>query len=538
MGNKHPDDSQDKLISTAEEDIIIFADEEPNLQESTDSGDHSDKEGWEVLIVDDEKQVHQVTKMVLSDFVFDGKKLIFFSAYSAAEAEKLIAAHPNAALMLLDVVMEHEGAGLQFVKYIRDELKNSAIRIILRTGQPGQAPEKSVIMDYDINDYKEKTELTTQKLFTTVVTALRSYRDIKVIEKSRSGLEEIIKSSPTLFELQSMKKFASGVLTQMTSILNVQHDAIHCSYAVTKGVGDLYILAASGDYVPKGDQKARDVVPESVLRAIEEAFQTKQSCYGSSFVTIYFQSKMGMENVIYINSTHALTEWERYMVEIYCANVSVAFENIYLNEELESTQREIIYTMGEITENRSMETGHHVKRVAEYSRLLALKLGLTEQEAEVIHLASPMHDVGKVGIPDAILNKPGSLTKEEFDIMKTHSSLGFEMLKHSQKQVLNAAAIIAQQHHEKYDGNGYPLGLQGDNIHIYGRITAVADVFDALCSDRVYKKAWELERVLELLNKERGRHFDPQIVDIFLENLDEILAIKEKYAEHRPGELA
>ncbi|MNR05629.1 Cyclic di-GMP phosphodiesterase response regulator RpfG [compost metagenome] len=220
-------------------------------------------------------------------------------------------------------------------------------------------------------------------------------------------------------------------------------------------------------------------------------------------------------------------------MDIYCANVSVAFENIYLNNELESTQQEIIYTMGEITETRSQETGHHVKRVAEYSRLLALKYGLSEQEAEIIRLATPMHDVGKVGIPDAILNKPGKLTSDEFEIMKSHSNLGYEMLKHSNKKVLHAAAIIAHQHHERFDGTGYPQGLKGENIHLYGRITALADVFDALCSDRVYKKAWELDRVLDLLKSERGKHFDPAIVDLFLSNLDEFMVIKELYKETR-----
>ncbi|NEW06596.1 DUF3369 domain-containing protein [Paenibacillus sp. SYP-B3998] len=513
-----------------DQDELLFADEE-----DTDSvvEAEGDQEPWVVLIVDDEKQIHQVTKMVLQDFEFDGKKLEFHSAFSAHEAKQLLTNQPKAALVLLDVVMEQDDAGLQVVKYIREELRNRAIRIILRTGQPGQAPEKTVIMDYDINDYKEKTELTTQKLFTTVVTALRSYRDIKTIEKSRSGLEEIIKSSATLFELQSMKKFASGVLTQMTSIVNLHKNALHCSFAVTKGIEDIYILAASGDYASGSDQRARDVVPDEVLGEIEQAFHTKKSSFAPDRFVIYFQSKMGMENVIYMNGFKALTEWEHYLVDIYCTNVSVAFENIYLNEELESTQNEIIYTMGEITETRSKETGHHVKRVAEYSRLLAIKYGLSEQEAEVIRLASPMHDVGKVGIPDAILNKPAALTKEEFDIMKTHSNLGYEMLKHSNKQVLNAAAIIAQQHHEKYDGMGYPQGLKGEEIHIYGRITALADVFDALCSDRVYKKAWELERVLELLRSERGHHFDPVIVDLFLAHLDEFLVIKEKYKEQR-----
>ncbi|MDQ0888409.1 response regulator RpfG family c-di-GMP phosphodiesterase [Paenibacillus sp. V4I9] len=518
---------QDGLM---DQDELLFAEEEETVSAKEVT---IEQDPWVVLIVDDEKQIHQVTKMVLQDFEFDGKKLEFHSAYSALEAKQLLKQQPNASLILLDVVMEQDDAGLQIVKYIREELNNQAIRIILRTGQPGQAPERTVIMDYDINDYKEKTELTTQKLFTTVVTALRSYRDIKTIEKSRSGLEEIIKSSASLFELQSMKKFASGVLSQMTSIVNLHKNALHCSFAVTKGVEDIYILAASGDYASNQDERARDVVPTDVLEEIEHAFHSKKSSFASDRFVIYFQSKMGMENVIYMNGFKALSEWEHYLVDIYCANVSVAFENIYLNEELESTQQEIIYTMGEITETRSKETGHHVKRVAEYSRLLAIKYGLSEQEAEVIRLASPMHDVGKVGIPDAILNKPGSLTSEEFDIMKTHSNLGYEMLKHSNKQVLNAAAIIAQQHHERYDGTGYPQGLRGDEIHLYGRITALADVFDALCSDRVYKKAWELGRVMDLLKTERGRHFDPAIVDLFIKHLDEFLVIKEFYKEQR-----
>ncbi|MFC5452974.1 DUF3369 domain-containing protein [Paenibacillus aestuarii] len=515
-------------MTLQDQDDLLFADED---ESDASLIVENEQEPWIILVVDDEKQVHQVTRMVLEDFEFDGRKLAIHSAYSANEARKLIAVQPNAALILLDVVMEQEDSGLQLVKFIREELKNSAIRVILRTGQPGQAPERTVIMNYDINDYKEKTELTTQKLFTTVITALRSYRDIRTIEKSRSGLEEIIKSSATLFELQSMKKFASGVLTQLTSIVNLHKNAIHCSFAVTRGVEDIYILAASGDFAASSDQRARDAVPAEVLKEIEQAFALKKSSFGSEHFVIYFQSKMGMENVIYMNGFKPLSEWEHYLVDIYCTNVSVAFENIYLNQELENTQKEIIYTMGEITETRSKETGHHVKRVAEYSRLLALKYGLSEQDAEIIRLASPMHDVGKVGIPDAILNKPGKLTSQEFEVMKTHSNLGYEMLKHSNKQVLNAAAIIAQQHHEKFDGTGYPQGLRGEGIHIFGRITALADVFDALCSDRVYKKAWELDQVIELLQSERGRHFDPVIVDLFLANLDEFLAIKERFKE-------
>jgi len=202
-----------------------------------------------------------------------------------------------------------------------------------------------------------------------------------------------------------------------------------------------------------------------------------------------------------------------------------------LHDEITNTQKEIIYTMGEIAETRSKETGNHVKRVAEYSYLLAIKSGLSEKEASILKLASPMHDIGKVGIPDNILNKPGKLDFEEFEIMKTHAQLGYEMLKHSKKPILQAAAIVAREHHEKYNGSGYPKGLKGDEIHIYAKITAVADVFDALGSDRVYKKAWEDKKIFDLFKEQSGIHFDPVIVDLFFANIDEVYKIRNMFKD-------
>jgi len=204
-----------------------------------------------------------------------------------------------------------------------------------------------------------------------------------------------------------------------------------------------------------------------------------------------------------------------------------------LNTEIVDTQSEIINTMGEIAETRSKETGNHVKRVAFYSELLALQYGLSKEEAEKLKHASPMHDIGKVGIPDNILNKPGRHTEDEFEVMKTHATIGYEILKNSKRELLKAAAIVAHEHHEKYDGSGYPRGIKGEDIHIYGRITALADVFDALGSDRVYKKAWELDRILQLIKDGRGAHFDPKLVDIFLANLDQFLEIRDRLKDYR-----
>jgi len=219
------------------------------------------------------------------------------------------------------------------------------------------------------------------------------------------------------------------------------------------------------------------------------------------------------------------------ILEVFCFFVDIS-ESVILNREIVATQREVISTMGAIGETRSKETGAHVKRVAEYSKLLALKAGLSQEVAEELKMASPMHDIGKVAIPDSILNKPGKLTDEEFKIMKTHAELGFEMLKHSNQRLLRSAAIVANEHHEKWDGSGYPNQLSGDKIHIFGRITALADVFDALGHDRVYKKAWAIEDILSLFEKEKGKHFDPNLINIFFKNLDEFLKIKRDFDDN------
>lgn len=202
-----------------------------------------------------------------------------------------------------------------------------------------------------------------------------------------------------------------------------------------------------------------------------------------------------------------------------------------LNKEIEDTQREVVFTMGSIGESRSRETGNHVRRVAEYSKLLALYYGLSNEESEMLKQASPMHDIGKVAIPDAVLNKPGRFDEEERRIMDTHAALGYDMLKHSNRPLLLMAATVAYEHHEKWDGSGYPRGLSGENINIYGRITALADVFDALGSERIYKKAWDDEKIFAFFKEERGKHFDPALIDIFFDHLDEFLLVRDSFKD-------
>ena len=216
------------------------------------------------------------------------------------------------------------------------------------------------------------------------------------------------------------------------------------------------------------------------------------------------------------------------LASTYAAETLVSSKLTY---EIQETQKEVVFTMGSIGESRSKETGFHVKRVAEYSKILALAYGMSEEESELLKQASPMHDIGKIAIPDSILKKPGRFNDEERAIMNTHAELGHSMIKNSQRPLLKAAAIVAYEHHEKWDGTGYPRGLKAEEIHIYGRITALADVFDALGSDRVYKKAWNDDKIFKLFKEERGIHFDPKLIDLFFDNLDAFLKVRDSFQD-------
>jgi HD-GYP domain-containing protein (c-di-GMP phosphodiesterase class II) len=232
-----------------------------------------------------------------------------------------------------------------------------------------------------------------------------------------------------------------------------------------------------------------------------------------------------------LTGTGGFSEEDKEHLLLAATYTAEVLKTAQMQEEIEATQREVIFTMAEAGELRSKETGQHVKRVAEYCRLFAEKYALSETETEVLKLSSPMHDIGKIAIPDAVLLKPAKLDEVEWRIMKTHSALGYDMLKHSERRLLRSAAIIAYQHHEKWDGTGYPCGLAREQIHVYGRIAAAADVYDALASDRYYKKAWELDRIVKLFEEERGKHFDPDLARIFLDNVDAFVKIRNTYKD-------
>ncbi|HYI72088.1 MAG TPA: DUF3369 domain-containing protein [Skermanella sp.] len=539
-----------------DDDDLLFADEDDDQGDGGGNGDDSGGSGspaggravqagvkarpWKIMIVDDDREVHAVTKVVLGDFMFDGRPVEFVNAYSAAEAFQAITQHPDTAVVLLDVVMETDDAGLRCVEFIRKTAGNRQVRIILRTGQPGQAPERQVIVDYDINDYKAKSELTAQKLFTSVVAALRSYQHIVSIDLSRKGLEKIIEGSASLFEQQSMSQFVEGVLMQLHSLIQGATGSLLCtvgSEGETDAGGEFRVLASSQPFSPEPGRPLDAILPPDAMDDIRRAFREGRNVYCADHSVIVFRSRNHSVSVVYLEGHAALGDVDCGLLEIFCSKVAIAFDNVYLYEQVLNSQKATVYALGKLAEFKDEITGQHVRRIEKLTAMIAGELKergqftdeIDDRFVDQIGLASILHDVGKVGLPDSILNKPARLTDEEMDVIRQHPRIGANVLREVAKMVpgrsyLSLGAEVAETHHEKFDGTGYPAGLKGNEIPIGGRITAVADVYDALMHKRPYKDAWLAAETIEHLKSESGRHFDPQVVDAFLSLIERGLA--------------
>ncbi|MDQ2988873.1 MAG: DUF3369 domain-containing protein [Pseudomonadota bacterium] len=488
---------------------------------------------WKVLLVDDEPDIHDVTKLTLTRFRLDDRALTFLHAYNGAEAKEILAREKDIALVFLDVVMEKEDSGLEVARWMRKDLDNQFTRIVLRTGQPGQAPEERVIVDYDINAYKEKTELDRTKLFTTTFAALRAYRDIMKVEEARlaalnyrEGLERVIAASAHIFQQRNLKDFASGLLQQVVALLRLEQSMLLrlSGASVITGETEYEILAQIGDL-------GRDVICPQLIAQLDDARRNRISrLHGDTYVG-FFPNISGKASLLVLKGVEEISDIDAQLLEVFCSGVAIAFDNILLNQEITDTQAELILRLGDVVESRSNEAGNHVRRMSQVCHLLAQASGLPDDETAILMHAAPMHDIGKIATPDAVLLKPGKLDAAEWEIMKQHPNVGLSILDGSSRPILKAAAVIAHQHHEKFDGSGYPQGLKGHDIHLYARIVAVADVFDALSHKRCYKDAWPVEQVTAHLREVAGHHLDPVYVELLIANIDKAVDINRRWPD-------
>ncbi len=285
---------------------------------------------WKIAVIDDDPAVHDGTRFALSDFALHGQQLDILSASSAAEGRDLMARHPDIAAVLLDVIMETDNAGLDLVRFIRQTLRNETVRIILRTGQPGQAPERQVIVDYDINDYKAKTELTADKLFTTLTAALRSYQQLQRMVKTRRGLEIIIDAAAVLYGFKSAQRLAEGVLTQIGSLLNVDCGGILVLRESSED--NVSVLAGSGIYSRLIG--AARLEPE-VRQAVDEAFRRRDHQFRPLRSVLYVRTGSGRELVALLECRRELSDTDQALMQIFGSRISAAFDNVLLYEQIQ-----------------------------------------------------------------------------------------------------------------------------------------------------------------------------------------------------------
>ena len=486
---------------------------------------------WKIIIADDEPDVHTLTKTVLKDFRYKDRSVEFISTYTGEETFQVIKDNDDIAMVLLDVVMESDNAGLEVARKVRDELKNHSIQIVLRTGQPGYAPETDVVINYAINDYKEKTELTSKKLLTTIVTALRTFETLRTLEGNKEGLQHIIDASQSLFHHQSNELFIQGLLPQLSALLKTTNTATLVEeqfdgICIKKQAEGFSLINASGKFQNVTEFEKLD---EKIQLLITKVAETKTNIFENNQYIGYIQHDKKDADIVYISSVDNLKQIDKSLMDIFFNHSSTALNNIKLNKEIFTTQKVLIEVLGDIIEKRYIDDPHHIKRVARMSYILAVKAGLSITDAKTLEMVSPMHDVGKIGIADTILLKPGKLSPEEFETMKTHSTIGYTLLKDTGQETLDIASVIAHEHHERWDGKGYPQGLKGEEISLYGRITALIDVYDALANKRCYKEAWDDSDIIAYFQKEKGHQFDPNLVNIFLENIQDFEAIQRKY---------
>ncbi len=287
---------------------------------------------WKILVVDDEEEIHKVTALALSSFTVLGRPLQLYDAYSGRESIEILRREPDIAMVLLDVVMESEHAGLDAVQTIRHQLGNRFVRIVLRTGQPGQAPELDVVRQFDINDYKEKTELTTTKLYTVLQSGLSLYRELVAMDRNRAGLEQMIEATASIFNAHSLAQFQRGALEQISALLYARRDAVIVS-GVTAGDTDrsLRVSVGTGSYRVFEGCLAKEVLDAETLRCIHQAVESKSFAIGTNTFAFYFSTRVHTEHVVYLASDTSFSPADSHLIELFCRNVAIALENLSLN---------------------------------------------------------------------------------------------------------------------------------------------------------------------------------------------------------------
>lgn len=520
--------------------ILTFCDDPPSGQPAGRAGPAlapSAGPPWRLLVVDDDEEIHAITRFVLGDCLFDGRRVEIVSAYSGREAVERVRRQGDFAVVLLDVVMEDDRAGLEAARAIREEVGDRLLRIVLRTGQPGAAPERQVIDGYDINGYLAKTEVTADKLYSTILTALRAWRDMKRLKRHQQALRQVIAATADAFGETSLSGFISGALRQLGCLLGDDGHGGGAALLAVDPDDDMRVMAGAGafaDRIGLPVEQATSPTTGAWLAALVGSNDVVAIDDAAGGFAAALRNSVGGRCLLYARRPTPPDAQERDLLSLYCHNLTVAYENLHLRAEAEDTRRDIVFLLAEAVERRGANVSRHVRRVAEIVRILARGAGLPADVVDDAALAAALHDVGQMAMPDNVLGQSGPLSEADWRVVRGHCAAGHRILQASRRPILRLGAVAALTHHERWDGRGYPEGLAGEAIPLVGRMTALADCFDALLSRRPWRDPWPLDQALDYLRGARGAAFDPALVDVFFANIDGVLAVRARHADGSP----
>lgn len=488
---------------------------------------------WTLMIVDDEVGLHEVTRLVIKRLIFGGRQMRIVSAFSAEEARAMLETDRDIAVALIDVVMEDDQAGLGLVRDMREKFGMAHTRIILRTGNPGMAPEREVMQHFQIDDYRDKTELTSDRLFTLVYSSLRSYQTVTTLEQTAKGLKHIIESAGNLSRRENFVDFLSGLAMQISGIAGAHDGLLLVADAIgfSKGAEGAKVVFSAGAYTSWLAQGLKTVAPSALVKRIEGASTKDTLEVFDDGLMVSFWSPAREHFVLWLPMPAKPAVEVLRILREFLEKFRLAFENARLQEEIIDAQRVALHRVCEAVERRTPNFDQHVLRVAKYSRLLAELAGLPPNQVQQLETAAPLHDIGKVTIPDDIFKRHGFLDAAETKIWQNHAQAGWAILIASYSEILQLGASIALTHHERWDGSGYPRGLKGEEIPLHGRIVGLVDVFDALMSKRAHKEPFSFERTAQVVQGGAGKLFDPHLAKLLLAHGDAFKAIFDAYPD-------
>jgi CheY-like chemotaxis protein len=485
---------------------------------------------WTVMIADDDLDVHEATKLVLQHVRFRDRSIAFVDAYSAAETCRLLRERDDIAVVFLDVVMESDDAGLRAARQIRED-GNRLVRIVLRTGHPGYAPERDVIVDYDIHDYREKTALNIDKLFSSLISALRAYDDMLRLEQHRRGLVAVLESV-SWFDFRSLQRYLSRMLAELSTIADIDFDDLVLVVRSSKPLPD----RCKDDPAPLlrlVDSIAGPPLSPDENRFIADAFATRdvrRGPHGSTFSAAVF----GVDLVIFTRDQKAMAQADRALLELFLIKVAQALDNHGTFSTILNERDSLVRSFVMLGEQWGGHDAREVEAIQDLSRRTAARLQqrldfpfeIDDWFVFSIATAVGFHDIGLRALPHRLFEKTGPLTDDERATLNGHVDAGAALLRQRMAALLDSrlfkmAETIVGQHHERHDGSGYPGGLAGEAIGLPARIAGVADTFVAMTSPRPYRPAHSRDAALAFIRDQRGVLFDPRVVDAFLDAVDE-----------------